>query len=84
MKITPVGLVAALSMSLIAGVFMGCSTGVRAGQPHMQAALDALNSAEHELSVAEEDKGGHRVAALRATRNAMEETRAGINFAHNH
>jgi len=84
MKITPLGFAAAISISLVAGVFMGCSTGVRAGQPHMQAALDSLINAEHELSVAEEDKGGHRVAALRATHNAIEETRAGINFARNH
>ena len=84
MKVTTVGFAAALSMSLIAGVFMGCSTGVRAGQPHMQSALDALTSAEHELSVADEDKGGHRANALRATRNAINETREGISFARNH
>ena len=84
MKITSLGFAAAISMSLIAGVFMGCSTGVRAGQPHMQAALDSLINAEHELSVAEEDKGGHRVNALHATREAIEQTRAGINFARNH
>jgi hypothetical protein len=84
MKITPVGFAAAIAFSLIAGIFMGCSTPVRADQPHMQAALDALTTAEHELSVADEDKGGHRVSALRATRNAIAETREGIAFARNH
>jgi hypothetical protein len=81
MKITPFGCLLAVALSLAAGVFMGCSTAVHAGQPHMQAALDALMNAEHELNVAEEDKGGHRLAALRATRNAISETHAGIEFA---
>ena len=81
MKISPLTLLAAMSISLIAGMLIACSPGVRADQPHMQAALDALGNAEHELSVAEEDKGGHRVAALRLTREAMRETREGIEFA---
>lgn len=81
MKITPFAFVAAIVLSLSAGILLGCSPVIRADQPHMQAALDALISAEHELSVAEADKGGHRVAALRATRDAIVETREGIAFA---
>jgi hypothetical protein len=84
MRITPLSFAAALSMSLVAGVFLGCTSGVRAGQPHMQAALDSLINAEHELGAAEEDKGGHRVAALRATREAIAQTREGMAFARNH
>jgi hypothetical protein len=84
MKITPFGFAVAIALSLTSGIFMGCATSVHAGQPHMQAALDALLSAESELSAAETDKGGHRVNALHATRNAIEETRAGISFARNH
>lgn len=84
MKITPFGFAAAMTLSLASGIFMGCSTPVRAGQPHMQAALDALLTAESELNAAESDKGGHRVNALQATRSAIGETRAGISFARNH
>lgn len=84
MKITPFGFAITVALSLTAGMFMGCATTVHAGQPHMQAALDALTTAEHELSAAEEDKGGHRVNALRATRNAINETNAGIQFGRNH
>jgi len=84
MKISPFGFVAAITLSVTAGILIACSSGVHAGQPHMQAALDALTTAEHELSAAEEDKGGHRVAALRATRDAIHETHAGMEFARNH
>ena len=84
MKVTPFGFLFAVALSLAVGMFMGCSTTVHAGQPHMQAALDALMNAEHELNSAEEDKGGHRVAAIRATRNAISETRAGIDYGRGH
>ena len=84
MKNTSFGLAVAMALSLVAGILIGCSPAVRADQPHMQAALDALQTAEHELSVAEEDKGGHRVNALRLTRDAIAETRRGIEFARHH
>jgi len=84
MKITPLAFAIAMTLSLATGILLGCSGGVRAGQPHMQAAVEALSTAEHELGVAEEDKGGHRIAALRATRDAIRETRAGMEFARNH
>lgn len=77
----PLGFAVALVVSCVAGILIGCAFGVRAGQPLMQAALDSLGNAEHELAVAEEDKGGHRAAALRLTREAIGETRAGIDFA---
>lgn len=50
-------------------------------QPHMQAALDALKSAEQHLNEAKHDKGGHRVAALKATREAIKHVEAGMKFA---
>ena len=81
MKITPFAFVLAVIVSLVAGILIGCAPPVRADQPHMQAALDSLVNAEHELSAAEQDKGGHRAAALRSTREAIEETRRGIEFA---
>jgi hypothetical protein len=47
-------------------------------QPHMQAALDALKQAEQHLNEAKHDKGGHRVAALKATRDAIRHVEAGM------
>ena len=50
-------------------------------QPHMQAALDALKQAEQHLNEAKHDKGGHRVAALKATREAIKHVEEGMKVA---
>lgn len=50
-------------------------------QPHMQAALDALKQAEQHLAEAKHDKGGHRVAALKATREAIRHVEEGMKVA---
>ncbi len=50
------------------------------GQPHMRAALSSLESALGDLQSAEHDKGGWRSAAVQATKNAIKETRRGIEF----
>jgi F0F1-type ATP synthase epsilon subunit len=50
-------------------------------QPHMQAALDALKQAEQHLNEAKHDKGGHRVAALKATREAIRHVEEGMKVA---
>jgi hypothetical protein len=47
-------------------------------QPHMYNALGALQNARSELQVAERDKGGHRVTALRLINDAINEVQAGI------
>ena len=47
-------------------------------QPHMQAALDALKQAEQHLNEAKHDKGGHRAAALKATREAIKHVEMGM------
>jgi hypothetical protein len=52
-----------------------------AGQPHMQNALAALDTAQSELKAAEPDKGGHRGTAMQLVAQAKEEVRAGIRFA---
>lgn len=49
-----------------------------AAQPHMQAALAALQTAKAELEAAIADKGGHRVKALALVNDALTEVRAGI------
>ena len=53
-------------------------------QPHMHAALNALQSALGELRTAEHDKGGWRAAAVRSTEEAIKETRRGIEFDNHH
>ena len=51
------------------------------GQPHMEAALAALKSAQTHLKEAADDKGGHRVAAMKAVNEAIEHVQAGIDYA---
>lgn len=55
-------------------------------QPHMDAALAFLNTAQNELKVAEHNKGGHRANALKLTNQAISEVNRGIEYArtHNH
>ncbi|HYL92132.1 MAG TPA: hypothetical protein VEW69_03140 [Alphaproteobacteria bacterium] len=47
-------------------------------QPHMQAALEHLRKAKAELELAKHDKGGHRVAAIRSTNEAIRHTELGM------
>lgn len=47
-------------------------------QPHMQAALEALKQAEQHLNEAKHDKGGHRAAALKSTREAIRHVEMGM------
>lgn len=47
-------------------------------QPHMQAALSALNNAKSELEQANADKGGHRANALGLVNRAIDEVTKGI------
>ena len=57
---------------------------LRADQPHMQAALDALERAERELNESTHDKGGHRGKALDHVHAAIREVRKGIEFDRRH
>jgi len=50
-------------------------------QRHMEAALDALKTAQAELRASAPDKGGHRGNAMRLVKQAMDEVQAGIDFA---
>ena len=50
-------------------------------QPHMQAALDALQSARNNLDKANADKGGHRANAIQLVNDAIAEVRLGIEAA---
>lgn len=68
-----------LGVAMMGGVFIGEAF---AAQPHMRAALDALETARHELEEATPNKGGHRERAIALVRQAMEEVHAGMDFAH--
>ncbi len=50
-------------------------------QPHMTAALAALESAKNNLERAASDKGGHRGKALDLVRSAIDEVKKGIEAA---
>ena len=67
-----------LAVAMGTGVFIGQAL---ASQPHMQSALDALQTARSELNAATTNKGGHRVKALGYVDQAITEVRAGIEFA---
>jgi hypothetical protein len=47
-------------------------------QPHMDNALADLRSARHQLDIALDDKGGHRVRAIGIIDSAIDEVKAGI------
>lgn len=53
-------------------------------QRKMEAALENLNDAQTKLENATADKGGHRVKALKAVKEAIKETKAGIEYDKNH
>jgi hypothetical protein len=51
-----------------------------ADQPKMEAALSSLNKARESLKEASADKGGYRAQAIRAIDQAIEYTKAGIEY----
>ncbi len=66
------------AVAMGSGIFIGQAL---AAQPHMQAALDALQTARSELNLATANKGGHRLKALGDVDAAITEVRAGIQYA---
>src|ERR1041384_6074205 len=57
---------------------------VTSDQPNMIKAKDALKDARSNLEKASEDKGGHRVAALKLVNDAIDEAQRGIDWDRNH
>ncbi len=53
-------------------------------QPHMRAALEALQKAKQELQQAEHDKGGHRTKALQHVDQAINQVQMGVNYDEKH
>jgi hypothetical protein len=76
-----------VALVVLLGIFAAPVTMATASveeQPHMRAALEHLKAAKAELEQAEADKGGHRVAALKATNEAIHHTEEGMQFANHH
>ena len=57
---------------------LAVATIAEGGQPHMTAALRALNNARTQLQEAEADKAGHRENAIRLVTQAIEQVEKGI------
>ncbi len=73
------------ALSLVVVLLAGWVAGrLSADQPHMHAALDHLRAARGELSAASEDKGGHRVKALRFVEDAIAQVERGIGYDRRH
>ncbi len=72
---------AILGGALIAG---GLAGGVAQAeyQGHMMQARRVLLAARHQLQIADRDKGGHRIAALRAVNEALRQVDIGIRYDH--
>lgn len=69
---------AALQVVAGAATTIAMSSSAEAAQPHMEAALHALNNAMAQLNSAEPDKAGHRVKAMSLVHDAIEEVRMGM------
>jgi hypothetical protein len=70
-----------VSFAIVAIIAATGLNSVRAGQPHMKAALEHLRAARAELQRAEHNKGGWRVRALDHVNRAIADTEKGIAFA---
>ncbi|HNC42621.1 MAG TPA: twin-arginine translocation signal domain-containing protein [Acidobacteriota bacterium] len=61
-------------------LFGGTANAAVVDQPHMDAALDALQTAKRELDKATPDKGGHRNRAQNLVDKAIAEVQKGIRY----
>jgi len=57
---------------------VGVALSKAAGQPHMEAALKALQNAASQLQDAADDKGGHRAKAIQLVSQAINQVQQGI------
>jgi anti-sigma-K factor RskA len=80
-KISTFVLGAACAVSL---VYATAPSAQADAQPNMQAAIENLQKAKDALQKATADKGGHRVKAIAATNEAIEETKKGIAYDNHH
>jgi hypothetical protein len=73
--------IALLTVALVSGFVAGRAS---AAQPHMVQALNHLRAAKAQLDVADDDKGGHRVAAIKLVNDAIAQVEEGIEYARHH
>jgi hypothetical protein len=73
-----------ISLVIVAVIAGFGFTSARADQPHMMAALEHLRAARAELKMAEHDKGGWRVRAIRNVDQAIADTEKGMAFDRHH
>lgn len=64
----------------VLSLFGGTASAAAIDQPHMDAALDALQTAKRELDKATPDKGGHRNRAQNLVDKAIAEVQKGIRY----
>ena len=69
-------IVIALAIGLIIGA--GGGSWAAMNQPHMMAAMEALQKAKTELEMADHNKGGHREKAIELVHQAIVQTQKGI------
>jgi hypothetical protein len=67
----------------VVAVGLGCGV-AKAGQPQMDAALSALQSAQGTLNNVTEDKGGHAAKARKLVAEAIEQVQEGIAYGEAH
>ena len=65
-------------LSVGAAGLVGASLAEAAPQPHMQAALRALQNASTQLEQAADDKAGHRAKAIQLVSQAVNQVQQGI------
>ncbi len=74
-----------LTGSLFAmGVYATARPAQADAQPRMQSALQLLEGAKQHLEAASDDKGGHRVKAIQAAKDAIDHVKKGIEFDNTH
>ena len=83
-KLTTMILTAALGLTLAYQSIPAARAAIAGKQPHMEAALMALKTAQAELKAADDDKGGFRAKAIDNTGHAIENTQKGIDWANAH
>lgn len=80
-KTSTIVLAAALGVTVSTGMI---KTAGADEQPKMHSALENLKQAKNNLENATTDKGGHRVKAIAAVNEAIEQTKAGIAYDNKH
>jgi hypothetical protein len=75
-----------LAVAVVGALFGVAQLAIAVEQPHMEAALQALENAKHEIELADanHDHGGHAGAATQNIERAIHEVREGIRFRNNH